>query len=287
MSISGVGYSAGDFSSIQTNPPAGNTGAANSISLSEQTITAVSNGTVQYSIASNPNHVLFLLNEQIVNSDSLDGVQNAIDNYTGSLAGSNVYDSPYTTPSAKFLNDLGAIKSAAAAGNLGAAKSILAAAKLAAPDTVAGGIAEAHSAGDVAAEAALMMEAGANMSGYLVTQGYTPAEANAESDAILLNVHGFVGTADTLPQTQLDQITDLAQSLASGTTSTGQGRIPSPADPMFKILEALFEAPTAAASDQTLARLDAIYGTAAINPSVSDVNETSSAADSAGVNNYA
>ncbi|MBB6143348.1 hypothetical protein HNQ77_001292 [Silvibacterium bohemicum] len=245
--ISGLGSNAGYVG--------GNTAASNPVSLSTESIDFALGGDANTVNASNADSLFSVLNTDILNSDNLAGVGSAIDTYTSSLSSSNVYDSPYTTPSAQYLTDLSDLKNAAASGNLGEAQSILATAKLAAPDNVAGGISTAISKGDTAGEAALMVEGTANISDYLVQQGYSATSAAAEASAITINglSEHATDTPSSSAQTRTQQITDLA-------TYAGDNPGTISSSPLLNIISTLLESKSGTAIDQSLTSLDALYG---------------------------
>ncbi len=234
----------------------------NGTDASNAALLSVVNGAVRYTDSSNPDFLLNNLNASILGEGSLTGVQLAIDTYTESLPSSNVYESAYTTPSSAFLGDLKALESDASSGNLGAARSDLAQAKLDNPGTGGDGISRALAKGDTAGEADIEIEAASGVADYLVSLGYTSADAHTEADAI--EISGLVGQTNSTPQaaqTRLNQIADLATSVAKSTPLIAQGTLPAPSSPLFNVTESLLEAPSAAASNEDLARLDSFYGT--------------------------
>ncbi len=263
MMISGLGTSSANVADTLIPKNAPSSTGNDSISLTSDTINSVLNGMRTYGDSSNAYFLFSKLNAGILYAGDLTDVQSAIDTYTNSLPSSNVSESSYTAPSAKFLKDLDTLKSAANSGNLADTESALAQAKLDAPDDVSGGMGTAAAKGDAAGETSLLLETRSNIAGSLVTQGYTPGGAQAEANAIVIN--GFFVGKDTKSdplsvQTRDDQIRDLARSVANKTPSTQSGSIPTSSDPMFKIIESLLESSSAYARTQTLAELDSVYG---------------------------
>lgn len=252
---------------LQISPKTANATAAtgapstDSISLSSDYIQSVDNGLLETTDPSNYLSMFSVLNANILDYPNLAGVGSAIDTYTNSLSSSNVYDSSYTAPSAKYLADLANLKSAAAAGNMVESKSLLATAKLDAPESVAGGLSTAISKGDATGEANLMMEGTANMSGYLANHGYSSAGAMAE--AVALAINGLSENADNASsssvQMRLQQISDLAVYVAHNQENNQSGIPAPPSDPLFNIISTLLNANSGTAIEQSLANLDHQY----------------------------
>ena len=238
------------------------TAGTNPISLSTDNIDFALRRDAPTTDASNHLLLSFALNSEILSSKNLADVGSTIDAYTNSLAGSNVYDSAYTAPSAKFLADLNDLKTAAEAGNQTAAESALAAEKADAPDNVGGGEATAIATGNIAGVAGLQVEATANISDYLSTQGYSPIEAVAEASAVIINGDSLnpVYTRFYTPQTRLQQIDDLALYAANNSGLTRNSVASALNNPLFNIYESLLEAGSGTATDQALTSLDIQYG---------------------------
>ncbi|MGA3133176.1 MAG: hypothetical protein ABSD59_20445 [Terracidiphilus sp.] len=264
-SISGLGSNADYVTNAQSRSTAASVTTSSAINLNAGYIQSVDNGMVKVPDPSNAGSLFSFLNLNILDENSLAGVGSAIDTYTSSLSSSNVYDSSYTTPSAKYLTDLTSLKTSAASGNINEAQADLATAKLAAPDSVAGGISTAISEGDTAGEAGLIVEGTANFSGYLATQGYSSKGASAEASAITINglSEDAMNTPSSSAQTRSQQITNLALYTADnpGTTSSS---------PLLNVISALlvadgnpvngFRDPSGTAIDQSLTNLVALYG---------------------------
>jgi hypothetical protein len=269
LSISGLGSSTALsdlFASARTSSsakPAGNAATFNDgISVTNDSDNIVQDDTTNYTIGTSVNYLFYQVNAGIQStSGSFAGVENAIDRYTQSLPTSNVYDSPYTAPSAQFLSDLATLKSDAGAGNLANVKTDIVQAEKDVPLSVAGGADLAIATGDTAGLAALMVEGTENMSDALAAYGATPSAAAAEANAITIN--GLVGPSNGDAQSvqeRLSEIIDVATGLAGSTASSGHGAAPTSSDPMLNVIEDLLQTPSAAASNQTLAQLDKQYG---------------------------
>jgi len=223
-------------------------------------LNSVLDATDRYAASSNVDLLFSKLNAGILVSGDVNGVQSSIDGYTSSLQSSNVYMSSYTAPSAQFLHDLDMLKNAANEGDLAGVDSALAAAKLDAPENVTGGEADAVAKGDTVGMANLMLEARSNIAGGLVSQGYTPEDALAEANAIMIN--GFFVSDPKGDQqssdTRLQNITSLAV-YAAKVAAAQHGASGNSNDPMFNILESLLQAHSPVARNQTLSALVKLY----------------------------
>jgi hypothetical protein len=229
--------------------------STDSISLSTDSINFALNGEAPTTDASNQVLLSYNLNADILNpSKNLGDVGRLIDGYTSSLASSNVYDSTYTTPSAKFLSDLADLKAAASNGNQSGAEAALAAEKADAPESVGLASSTALAKGDTSGLAALDVEATANISDYLKTQGYSSRGADAEASAIIINglSENAVYSGTYTATTRLQQITNLAFSSSDNGGSASNG--------LFNIYESLEQAKSGTAIDQSLTSLDSLYG---------------------------
>jgi hypothetical protein len=267
-SISGLGSNADYVTKAESRSPTASVTAATatstgSISLSTDAIDFALNGEAPTTDASNSLLLYSTLNADILGPQiNLSGVGSAIDAYISSLASSNVYDSSYTTPSAKFLQDLADLQTAATSGNQASAESTLAAAKADTPDSVAGGEDVAVATGDTAGLAGLQVEATANISDYLKTQGYSSTGATAEASAIIINGDSLNATFSTnyTPQMRLEQINDLALFAGENGSASGNSVTTTANSPLFNIYETLLEAKSGTAIDESLTNLDALYG---------------------------
>jgi hypothetical protein len=238
-----------------------------SISLSTASIDFAVNGDAPNVEAASTGSLFYAVNQDVqYPTKHLSSVGSAVDAYTSSLAGSNVYDSSYTTPSAQFLTDLANLKTAAASGNQADTESALAAAKADAPDGVADGEATAVAKGDTAGLAALQVEATANISDYLKTQGYSSKGATAEASAVIINgdTLNATFTSTYTAQTRLAQIENLSLFAADNTGSTNSVSSTTN-NPLFNIYETLLDAKSGTAIDQSLTSLDAQYGSSTTN----------------------
>jgi hypothetical protein len=266
MTITGVSSSIfADLQARSTSASSKAVSATDSISLSTESIDFALNGEAPAVEESTPNFLFYNVNEDVqYPTKNLAAVGSAVDAYTNSLASSNVYDSSYTTPSAQFLTDLANLKAAAASGNQADTESALAAAGNDAPGTVSDGESIAIATGDTAGFAGLEVEATANISDYLKTQGYSSNQATAEASAIIINGDTldatFTKTYTT--QTRLQQIEDLSLFAANNTGSTNSVSSTT-SNPLFNIYETLLEAKSGTETDQSLTSLDALYGTGA------------------------
>ncbi len=258
-SISGLGSSGNYATGAQSRL---NATASNSVSLSTDTIDFALSGDAATVQASNANSLFSVLNANILDYNNLAGVGSAIDTYTKSLPNSNVYDSSYTAPSAKYLTELANLKTVAASGNRKEAESVLAAAKLDAPDNVAGGISTAISRGDTAGEAGLVVEGTANISDFLSTHGYSAAGARAEASAVTINglAEYATNTPSSSAQTRIQQINDLALYAADNAGADQHGVPATSSNPLFNIISSLLDAKSGVAIDQSLTSLDILYG---------------------------
>lgn len=245
MNISGLGsselFSQAVFAGMTSGGPgrSANGSATNAgVSLSNDTINTVMDDTTNYTLGTSVDYLMYQLNSAVLGpTTSAAGAQGAIDTYTQSLAFSNVYDSPYTAPSAQFLSDLSALKNDANAGDWAAARTDLAQAKQDEPLSVADGMAAAKGNGDTAGEAALVVEATANMSDALVANGYTPTAARDEADAIAMN--GFFGSSSgdsASIKAWLDAMVDLTKDSGNGNSATGQGGVSAPTASTVNVL---------------------------------------------------
>ncbi|MBB5061631.1 hypothetical protein HDF16_006367 [Granulicella aggregans] len=267
MTVAGVSnYGTSVLAELQsrskiTNSPAASSTSTDSISLSTDSIDFALNGEAPDIEASTANSLFYAVNQDVLYpTKNLASVGNAVDAYTNSLAGSNVYDSSYTTPSAQFLTDLANLKTAAASGNQADTESALATAKADAPDDVTTASATAIARGDTSGLAALQVEATANIRDNLKAKGYSSQDATAEAIAIEIN-------GDTLnasfsktytAQTRLQQIEDLSLFAAENTGSTNSVSSTT-SSPLFNIYKTLLEAKSGTATDQSLTSLDAQY----------------------------
>ncbi len=268
MTITGVSNS-NNYVSANLQTPAksvnstavGATGT-DTVSLSTDKIAFALSGDADNVNASNHLSLFSDLNANILDYPNLAGVGSAIDAYKNSLASSNVYDSSYTAPSAKYLSDLTDLKSAAASGDMVKSQSLLAKAKFDAPDSVGGGISTAISKGDIAGEAGLVVEGTSNISDFLATHGYSVAGAATEAAAITIN--GFSLNATNTPtssaQTRSQQISNLAVYAAENQGKDQPGTTATSSDPLFNIVSTLIEAKSGTAIDQSLTNLEALYG---------------------------
>jgi hypothetical protein len=254
------------------------TAGIDTVSLSTDTIDFAIGGVTANQQASNADSLFSTLNANILDYPNLSGVGSAITKYTDSLASSNVYESSYTAPSAKYLADLSALKTAAASGNQQKSESLLAKAKLDGPDNVAGGISTAISRGDTAGEAVLVAEGTNNMSDFLATQGYSSTGATTEAAAITINGFslGAANTTTSTPQSRLQQISDLAEYAADNQATSQAGTATTTSDPLLNMITTLIEAngigpngirsvesgfaTSGAAIDQSLTNLITLYG---------------------------
>jgi hypothetical protein len=238
---------------------------------------AIAEGAQQFSLASNSSYMFSELNQSILYSGNFKGVQGAIDSYTQSLPNFHVYDSPYTAPSTKFLNDLEAVKSDASAGNLGAAASDLQKAKYDAPV----GISEAYAKHDASGIAGCLTENAATTADYLASQGYTAA--NAKAEAIALTINGVVDHSQNTiatATTQAGEITDLAISLASNTPSTNALAVPTFGNNFFDVVYNIVNSTASATSrieayglnNRALAAMDALYGSKGTSANGTDIS---------------
>jgi hypothetical protein len=263
MTITGVSnsYNYVDNTQSRANAAASSPGAA-SISLSTATIDFAIRGESGTDQGANAEGLFSILNSDILYDPNLGGVGSAIDTYTSSLAGSNVYDSPYTTPTAGYLADLASLKTAAASGNLTESESLLATVKLAAPNSVAGGISTAIAEGDTAGEAALIVEGTANISDFLAANGYSPTGAEAEADAITINGLSLraTDTPTSSEQTRLQQISSLGVYAADNQVTNQAGNPATSGNPLLNIISTLIEAKSGTAIDQSLTNLATLYG---------------------------
>lgn len=245
------------------------------VSLSTDTIVFAERGVTENQQASNVDSLFSTLNTNILDSPNLAAVGSAITKYTDSLASSNLYDSPYTAPSAKYLSDLSALKTAAASDNQQQSESLLATAKLDAPENISSAMATATSTGDTAGEAVLWQEVTHNMSDFLATQGYSSAGAAAEASAVTLNALSLRGanTATSSVQTRQQQVSELGAYAANNQGTSHSSTATATSDPFFNMIETLVEAngigPNGTRTDPKLAGLtidqdltnfDTLYG---------------------------
>jgi hypothetical protein len=293
MTITGVSNSDYVSADLQTRaksatPTAASEVGIDTISLSMDTINFALSGDADNVQASNSLSLFSVLNANILDYSNLAGVGSAIDKFTNSLASSNVYDSPYTAPSAKYLSDLSELKTAAASGDQAKSESLLATAKIDAPDNVAGGISTAIAKGDIGSEAGLVEEGTANIGDFLATHGYSIAGAATEAAAITIN--GLALDATNTPtssaQTRLQQISNLAVYAAESQATPQSGTFATSDNPLFSIISTLIEAngmgpnglqkvqsgfaSTGAAIDQSLTNLEALYGVSTSGPAASN-----------------
>jgi len=170
--------------------------------------TAVSNTTT-------PDQQAWSTLTQSMASGNLSSAQSALSAYTQALSTSTLYISPLTTPSAQFMSDLTKLGSALQSGNLGAAQSAFQSAQSAQPDNVAGAMGTAMGMINQDEEQALIgmangsapsaasltklstdmalwdsanMEASANISNYLQTQGYSATAATSYANSMTNSV---------------------------------------------------------------------------------------------------
>lgn len=121
-----------------------------------------------------------------LSAGDLAAADRALDSYTQMLPSSPQSMSSMTTPSATFLGDLDTVRNAIESGDLGTARTAFQTAQYDAPDNVLGAWSLATAMHDVDQQARLMMEASANIAGYLVSIGYSQPDAAVEANDILL-----------------------------------------------------------------------------------------------------
>lgn len=266
MTITAVNNSSqyGTTTAVRANVASTSTATAafgDSVSLSTESVSSAISGETANQKATNVNRLFGVLNANILDSNNLSGVGSAIDSYTNSLASSNVSNSSYTAPSAKYLADLADLKTAAASGNRAQSESALAKAKLDAPDSVAGGLSTAIAKGDVSGEISLLLEGTANIRNYLSTQGFSSSGASAEANAITIGGLSLsaADTPTSSAQTRLQQVKDLALYAAGKQETTQSDSSQSSTDPLSNIVSTLLQAKTGIQMSESLSTLDSFY----------------------------